>query len=132
MKSDWFMYTVLDTYVSSADEGDTMIKQGMTLLSPVWQQQLQQQLLSTAVDSHNSDSTVSTTVPLQLDYTILATVLKLQKTNDTHNAPAVEFLVQHAGFVSYDVLAGLNSTQLKLLNTRGNHTFGVSSELGDS
>eukprot|EP00953_Heterococcus_sp_UTEX-ZZ885_P013934 7943-Heterococcus_DN1.PRE.2 len=53
--------TVICCKILSDPKMTPFATKGMTLLSPVWQQQLQQQLLSTAVDSHNSDSTVGTT-----------------------------------------------------------------------
>jgi uncharacterized integral membrane protein len=108
---------------------DEFIQQAMLLLSPKWQQESQQQLLLTSGNSNSGDSTTVTAAPLKLDYTTLASVLKLREGTDTYYAAAVEFLVKHTGFVSYAALADIHSEQPLIHDTQGNHTIGVSSEL---
>jgi hypothetical protein len=128
MMTDLFMYTLLHVWARSGHPADAVIEQAMTLLTPKWQQLSQQQLLLTS-SGINNDASNTTAVPLKLDFTTLATVLKLPCITELHYAVAVQFLVKHTGFVSYDVLADMHSTQSVLHDTQDNHTIGVSSEL---
>jgi hypothetical protein len=129
MMPDWFMYTVLHVWTRSAHCANNVTEQAMLMLSPQWQQQAQQQSLLTAGDTNTNANSTTAAVPLKLDLTTLATVLKLRCVTDLHYVAAVRFLVKHTGFVSYDVLADVHSTQSVLLDTQGNHTIGVSPEL---
>jgi hypothetical protein len=83
------------------------------LLSPKWQQQSQQQpeLLLTTTDTHTDESTAATIEPLRLEFTTLASVLKLQQISGTYCAAAIQFLVEHTGFVSYNALADVHSAK---------------------
>jgi hypothetical protein len=95
------------------------MKQALMLLSPKWQQQSQQQLLLASVDSHTDDSSTVATVKLKLDYTALATVLKLPQMTDKLYATAVQFLVKHTGFESYHALTDVYSERSLLHDTQG-------------
>jgi hypothetical protein len=104
--SNWIVYDVPHIYVTSDSPSEQVIQQSMILLSPKWQQQSQQQLLLTSTtDARNSESSDNTSVPLKLDYTTLASILKFPKVTDHHYAAAVQLLVKHTGFVSYETLA---------------------------
>jgi hypothetical protein len=133
MMSDWFMYSIIGhCWVSSKNPTgeDELAQQALALLSPKWQQQSQQQLLSKSGIGNNDNSiNTTTTGQLKLDYTTLASVLKLSRMTDRHYATAVQFLVERTGFVSYEALADVHSAQPLLYDTQGNHTIGVSSEL---
>jgi hypothetical protein len=143
MKADWFVYTILQAKPANtmaervADEIKTAT---MKLLSPVWQQQsqqlqLQQQqqqqqqlALLPTTDTTNGIAS-NTTVPLKLDMTSLATVLKLACTTETHRTAALAFLKYYHNFISYAALIDLYSTQPLSHDTQGKYTIGVSSEL---
>jgi hypothetical protein len=73
--------------------------------------------------------TGTTTVPLKLDLTSLATVLKLACTTEAHRTAALSFLKYYHNFISYAALTDSNSTQPLSHDTQGKHTIGVSSEL---
>jgi hypothetical protein len=133
MMSDWFVYSIVGhCWVSSKNPTgeDELAQQALALSSPKWQQQSQQQLLSKSGIGNNDKSiNTTTTALLKLDYTTLASVLKLSRMTDRHYATAVQFLVEKTGFVSYGALADVHSAQPLLYDTQGNHTIGVSSEL---
>jgi hypothetical protein len=85
-------------------------------------------LTSTDTDQDTS-TTVAATAQLKLDYTALATVLKLPQMTDKFYATVVRYLVEHTGFVSYKALADVHNEQPLVHNTQVNYTIGVSSEL---
>jgi hypothetical protein len=147
---EWFVYTILQSKPANtmAERVSDEIKTAsMKLVSPVWQQQSQQlqqqqqelqqqqqhqqqqQLALLPNASNDASITANTTVPLELDMTSLATVLKVACTTEAHRTAALSCLKYYSNFISYGALVDIHSTQPLLHDTQGKHIIDVSSEL---
>jgi L-asparagine transporter-like permease len=137
MKSDWFVYTILqakpvDTMTAAHIMNNASKQMALNLTTLAWQQQSQQLLGASVTDTHNDADTATTaitTVPLKLDIISLATVLRLACLTKAHRTAAKWLAKDYSGFVSYEALADIHSKQPLLRNTKGKHTIVVSSEL---
>jgi hypothetical protein len=138
LKPEWFACTILYYEPELSRSGDILnvksndtIKEGLTLLTPTWQRQAQQKtLMSSAPTDDGTDGTINaSTIPLHLDYTTLATVMKLPCITDIHYNVPVEFLLSSTGFVSLDALANVHSTQSLQYDVEGDHIIKASPSL---
>jgi hypothetical protein len=137
MKSEWFVYSILQikpvgTMPATHITNDAIKEMALKLLTLAWQQS-QQLLVPSNIDTHNDADTANTatttTVPLKLNFTSLATALKLACITKAHRTAANWLSKEYRGFIGYEALADIHNKQPLLRNTKGKHTIGVSSEL---